>query len=372
MTVSASGTVTKRMLELYQKLGPAPLMFMSGFFGSPARNFHNTEKIELDIVRGDEEVAVAVQDLSTGHRMNTAEIYTTKEFTPPIFKEGLPINSHDLLKRMPGNDPFKDPSFRADLVERVMMGMVKVERKIRRAIELQASQVLQTGVATLIDSAGNTIFNIDYKPKSTHLVTAGVSWATATAAQKLDGISALAEVIRNNGLEDPDQLICGISAFESLLQDEDIRARFDNRRIDLGSLGMGQPRGNGGTFQGRLQIGHYIYDVWTYGGRYKHPQTGVKTPYLHPGKIVVRSSGGRLDATFGAIPNIGRLLGANGTFNILPEVSGRMSNSAGSMDLYTNTWLTEDGEQLLAGVGARPLMIPTAIDTFGCLDTQLT
>jgi hypothetical protein len=30
-----------------------------------------------------------------------------------------------------------------------------------------------------------------------------------------------------------------------------------------------------------------------------------------------------------------------------------------------------DGEQFFAGFGSRPLLIPTAIDTYGCLDTDL-
>ena len=91
---------------------------------------------------------------------------------------------------------------------------------------------------------------------------------------------------------------------------------------------------------------------------------------MAPEKVIVRSGQGRMDATFGAIPNIGSLMGAQAT-QLLPELPGRVSNAAGGMDLFTNAWLTADGEQLLGGVGARPLMIPTAIDTYGCLNTGL-
>jgi hypothetical protein len=129
-------------------------------------------------------------------------------------------------------------------------------------------------------------------------------------------------------------------------------------------------RGNGGNFRGVVEIGNYRYDVWTYGGRFKDPQTGNKVQFISPEKVVVRASGGRLDATFGAIPNIGSMLGAQAT-NLLPELPGRVSNANGGMDLFTNAWLSQDGEQLFGGVGARPLMIPTAIDTYGCLDTGL-
>jgi hypothetical protein len=364
-----SGQTTKRMIAAYYSMAQ-PILFLSGFFQSPAENFHSSEEVELDIVRCDEDIAVAIQDLSTGYRMNSEDLYTNKGFKPPIFKEALPLNSFDLIKRMPGQNPFESPDFRANLILRMFNGMTKIERKIRRSIELQASQVLQTGVVTLTDSAGVALYTLDYKPKASHFPTAGTSWATATGAQKIADISALAEVIRNDGLTDPDQLIMGIDAFENFISDTAIQARFDIRRIDLGTISPLQVRGGGGNYRGIVEIGNYRFDVWTYGGRYTNPSDGVKTQFIDPGKIIVRSSTARLDATFGAIPNIGSMVGGQAT-GLLPELPGRLSNAAGGIDLYTNAWLSNDGEQLFGGVGARPLMIPTAIDTYGCLNTQL-
>jgi hypothetical protein len=357
------------MISAYNQMA-SPMLFLSGLFQSPPENFYTSEEVEIDIVRSDEDISIVIQDLSTGYRMNSEDLYTNKGFKPPIHKEAIALNSFDLLKRNPGENPFQSPDFRASLITRMFSGMTKVERKIRRAIELQSSQVLQTGIVTLTDDAGVALYTLDYKPKATHFPTAGVSWATATGAQKLADLSSLAEVVRNDGLADPDQLIMGIDAFENFISDTTVQARFDIRRIDLGTISAMEMRGNGGSFRGIVEIGNYRLDVWTYGGRYKDPQTGNKVQFIDPGKIVVRASSGRLDATFGAIPNIGTLLG-QGASALLPELPGRISNSSGGMDLHTNAWLSNDGESLFGGVGARPLMIPTAIDTFGCLDTQL-
>jgi hypothetical protein len=365
-----SGATTKRMLAAYQQMA-TPMLFLSGFFQSPPQNFHSTEEVEIDIVRCDEDVAIAVQDLSTGYRMNAEDLFTNKGFKPPVYKEALPINSFDLLKRMPGQDPFQSPDFRANVILRMFNGMTKIERKVRRSMELQASQVLQTGIVTLTDSNGVALYSLDYKPKSSHFPTAGVSWATATGAQMIANISALAEVIRNDGLDNPDQLIFGIDAFEKFISNADVQKRFDIRRIDLGTIAPMQMLGNGGSYRGIVEIGNYRFDVWTYGGKFKNPSDGVKTPFIDPGKVVIRSSTSRMDATFGAIPNIGSLVGGSQATGLLPELPSRLTNAAGGMDLFTNAWLSNDGEQLFGGVGARPLMIPTAIDTFGCLNTQL-
>lgn len=362
-----SGATTKRMIRAYQQMAQ-PMLFLSGLFQSPPENFHTSEEVEIDIVRSDEDISIVIQDLSTGYRMNSEDLYTNKGFKPPIHKEALPINSFDLIKRMPGRNPFESPDFRANVILRLFNGMTKIERKVRRAVELQASQVLQTGQVTLTDINGVALYTLNYNPKASHFPTAGTAWGAAGATPVSD-INALAEVIRGDGLADPDQLIMGVDAFEAFISDAEVQKRFDNRRFDLGTISPMEMRGNGGSYRGVVEIGNYRYDVWTYGGRYKNPQTGVSTPFMDPSKVVVRASSGRMDATFGAIPNIGTLMGAQAT-QLLPELPGRISNAEGGMDLFTNAWLSQDGEQLFGGVGARPLMIPTAIDTFGCLETN--
>src|SRR5262245_51505 len=107
---------TSRMLQMYMDEAEAPTFFAS-YFRSPPRNFHTTELVELEIIRHDEEVAVVVQDLSAGGRENVATVYTNKQFKPPIFKEVGDINSFNLMKRAPGQDPFQDPDYATNAAE---------------------------------------------------------------------------------------------------------------------------------------------------------------------------------------------------------------------------------------------------------------
>lgn len=363
-------STTRSMQDAYIKGAARPVNFLSGFFTSGSAHFHNTEKVELDVYRSDEEIAVVIQDMSQGYRMNAESKFTNKEFTPPVFKEAVPLNAFDLLKRNPGQNPFEDPEYRGNLTARAYSAISKVENKIRRSIEVQASQVLQTGQITLRDSNGTALYTLDFKPKTSHFVSAGVSWATATAEQKLGDIDAVGEEIRDDGLGDPNQLIMGTDAFENLFGDEDVRPRFDIRNYNQGRIVSMEVRGNGGTYRGIIEIGNYKYDVWTYGGRYIDPQTRQKVRFVDPGNVIVRVADARLNTSFGAIPNIGKLLGASNQ-NLLPELPGRLSNAGGSMDLFTNTWISGDGEQMFVGVGARPLLQPTDIDSFGCITTGL-
>lgn len=365
MTIS---TATKKMIAAYSDIAQ-PTMFFTGFFRTPVQNFYNSEKVALDIIRTSEKVSVAIRHFSEGYRMNAANIYTTKEFTAPVHQEAIPIDSEQLIKRMPGDNPFKDPGYRAAVITMLMNGMVKVSDLIFRAIELQASQVMQTGIVTLKDENDDSIYDIDYKPKATHFPTSGTTWGQV-GADPLGDIASLADVIRTDGKHDPDLVIMGIDAFEAFIKDTDVKARLDNRRIDMGGIVRRRPAGNGASFRGVIDIGHYSYEIWTYSGQYEDPVTGNATQYLDKGKVVVMASDGRLDGTYGNIPNIGRILG-NQRNDLVPELPRRLNSINGMFDLHPNLWIEPSGQTLNAGVGSRPLMIPTAIDTYGCLDTGL-
>jgi hypothetical protein len=359
-----SDTATKRMISAYFQEAE-PTLFLSGFFNSPQQNFHNSEEVEIDIVRSEEDLSVVITDLSTGYRMNTEDIYTNKSFKPPIHKEAGPLNAFSLLKRTAGRTPFEDPQFQADATTRAFRIFRKMEAKIRRSIELQASQVLQTGIVNLTDETGTALYNLNYAPKATHFPTAGITWTTGGGDDKLGDLRALADVIRADGLKGANTLVFGDDAFDAFIQDTRVQNALDNRRMDLGQVAPDM-RGQGGVFQGTIWIGNYRFNMWTYSGRYNDLQTGTSTRFVDPGKVVMLSDDSRFDATFGAVPSFVRP-----ESRALPFLPTRMNGPQAGVDMFTNAWLSDDGEQLFVGVSSRPLLIPTAIDQFGCLDTGL-
>ncbi len=359
-----SDTATKHMLAAYEQ-DAEPTMFFSGMFQSPRRNFHNSESVEIDIIRSEEDISIAIQDLSVGARLNSEDIYTNKKFIPPIHKEASNINAHTLLKRMPGQDPFQSVDFMANAIGRGVRVGRKLQRKILRAIEVQAAQVMTLGVVTLIDENGTAVYSIDYSPKATHFPTVGNPWSGGAATMLAD-IAALGNVIRGDGLSNPDLLLMGDASYELFIKDSDVLARLDNRRIAGNGIVPMVRLGNGGIFRGTIEIENYKYDIYTYAGRYKHPQTGVSTKYIPDNKVIVKSSTGRMDATFGGIPRI-----AGPDPRVPSALTSRISVPDQMLDLQMNAYITPDGETMVVQAGTRPLMIPTAIDTYGCLDTNL-
>jgi hypothetical protein len=352
------------MVEMYMEEAEAP-MFLSGFFRSPPRNFHTSEKVEIDIIRDEPDIAIVIVDLSTGARMNENNKYVNKAFTPPVLNEAGAITAYDMIKRRPGFDPFQDPDFGAAAAEQAFGIIRKLERKIRRTVELQASQVLATGAVTLIDSSGTTVYTIDFLAKSSHKATVGTAWATdGSTGTPLADLGALARTVRRDGKVKPNVLVFGSSAWIRFLANAAVQKMFidNNNSPNIGTIAP-ETRGEGATFMGFIWIENYRFECWTYDAFYKHPQTGTLTDFVASDHVLMLSRQSRLDLSYGAIPLLRQPDSAVMTF--LPP---RMSSSDRGLDLSVNAYFTPNNKSLIVEAGTRPLAIPTAIDTFARLD----
>lgn len=366
-----SGSKTTTLLSVYNEISASVATFFAGMFTVRPGNIHSGEEVEIDISRAGEEVAIVVNG-PDGYRMNADDLYTNKSFKPPVFKEAWTVNSWSLLKREAGDNPFANAPIRGKLVNRIFRGAAKVEAKVRRSIEWQAAQVLQTGKIKFSDEAGKMLYELDFQPKATHFPTTSVAWSDKANSDPLADLNKLVQVVRKDGKRRPDMVIMGSNAIENFLGNDRVLKYYDNRRIDRGTIAPALLNGSdAGEYRGTIEVGAYKLDLWTCGDTYTDPQTKESVEYLDPDNVIVRASTGRLDGTYGAVPNIGALLGATTRARVLPELPGRLSDNDTGMDLHFNAWLDESGENLFAGVASRPLMVPTAIDTFGCLKTKL-
>jgi hypothetical protein len=346
------------MIARYQEEAPAP-MFLAGHFQSPPRNYHNSEKVKLDVQRDGRDIAVVVKDLSLGPNQNESNKFTSKEFTPPILDEEGLVLAWNQFDRLAGQDPFQDFEFVDKAMDDAFSVFRKLDAMIRRTTEVMASQVLRSGELELAGNDG-TNYALNFQPKSSHFVTVGTPWGT-TGAQPMRDVAGLAEVIRRDGKSSPAKLIFGEEALDLWLSDEEVKSRLDNRSMGLGRVAP-EPRGQGATFQGWVFVGHYQFEMWSYSESYTHPVTKQDTPYVAHNEVLMLSSNGRLDLTFGGVPLFRRP--ENLAARFLP---GRISDPKTSLDLTTNAYISPDGKRLVVGAAARPLTIPTGIDTFGRL-----
>lgn len=350
-------------LQLYTQMRK-PTGFLSRRFTVKPGGIYMGSKVAVDVERFGEDVAVAVK-VCTGPNLNDIDIYTTKEFEPPAYGEAFPLNVCDLLNRMAGVDPYSAAgvSYSAQLMSQMAKGFILIDAKISRAVEIQASQILQTGKLNLTNKAGDTVYELDFKPKTTHFVTTGTAWATSATCTPLDDIGALANKIRTDGKVNPNRLTFGEGAFTNFMNSAQVQAALNNRRIEVGIIDP-MLEDSGAVNQGRIWIGSYVYDMWTYPEEYTDPQTGLPVKYVADDKVIVDSTRTRFDMASAMVP---LPLGPDPRVaNLLP---GRMSSRSDGFDVTPNVYPTPNGKQIMGELESRPLLIPVQIDGFGCIDT---
>ena len=350
-------------LQLYTQMR-SPNGFLSSFFTIKPGGIYNGNKVAIDIERFGEQVAIAIKKC-TGPNLNDFDIFTTKEFEPPAYGEAFPLDVCELLERMAGVDPFSAAGmeFAGQLVAKMAKGFALVDDMISRSVELQASQILQTGKLTLTNKDGDTVYELDFKPKATHFPTVGTAW-TAPGATPLADLQSLAKVIRGDGKVNSDILIYGESALNAFLRNDEVTAQLDNRRIEIGEISP-EMADSGATFYGFVWVGQYKFQMWTYPDTFTDPQTGQPVEYVDTDNVIMLSSKTRLDMTSARVP-----LPLGPDPRVAGLLPGRLSSRENSFDVTPNVYPTPNGKQIMGELESRPLLIPVQIDGFGTLTTS--
>lgn len=355
-----SDNSTTLLLERFKLEAGVPGYFASKFKTGP-RNIHTTEKVEIDILREEEDLAVPVQSITSGYRNNERDKFVNKGFTPPIFKESFGIVAFEQIKRQAGQNPFENPEFARNAGDQAFDGVRLLSNKVRRSLELMGSQVLQTGVISLTDSAGVVIYTLDFGVRSTHKVTT-TAWAVdGSTGTPLSDISSLAQVIRKDGKRRPNQITFGNGAMQRFLANTKVQLQLDKFKFNLGALNPGM-RNEDATFYGYIWIDNYQYELWLLDSYYRNAQTLTLTPYMADNRVILSTADARLDLSWGLIPRIVPSDARAAQF--LPP---RMTALDVGLDMQPYSYIPADGESLVMNLGARPLTIPTEIDSFGCL-----
>lgn len=359
----AVGLTKEGWLQLFIQMR-SPTGFLSRRFTMKPGAIYNGSKVAIDIERIGEDVAIAVR-ACTGPNLNDVTNFTTKEFEPPAYNEAFPLNVCELLNRMAGVDPYTAAyqEYAGQLVAMLAKRFKVIDDMIIRGVELQAAQILTTGLLNLTDKNGAAVYTLDFKAKTAHFPTVSTAWATAATATPLDDIKSLANLIRSNGKVNPNRITFGEGAWTNFLNTAQVKEALDNRRIETGRV-IPEMDDSGAVFQGDMWIGSYKYELWTYPEEYKDPQTGNPTKYIPDDLVVVDSTRTRYDMTSARVP--GPIALDPRVADLLPD---RLVSRRDGLDITPNLYASTNGKQLMGELESRPLLIPVQIDGFGCIDT---
>lgn len=348
----------RRAMGLAFKKKANPTGFLSSLFKSPDSNKSDTTEIVFDIKRNDEDVAVDIVR-GTGGRNNVNKRFTTKVYTPPVYDEWSNFSENERLNRVMGKTEY-DEYMMADVIAAITDDQVVLADKIKRAIELQAAQALSTGTVVLINSD-----TVDFKMKSTHKAAPGTAWSAA-GGLPLDDMAAKALLNRKDGQSNTTDSIFGDSALKLLFNNAQfkIKAAEQWEKIDNMSFRPPVMNSDGATFHGRLTIGDWVINVWSYPQFYKVPvgyglaNEGTLVPYWPTDYVWLGNMNARFDLLYAGISKLVTAdprLASIGISQIPQTMKGDF-HIYGGVDTF--------GSNVKYGVKSAPLCVPTDIDSF--------
>lgn len=343
--IDARGIFTKDLIDVY-KQKTVVYDFLRSFF--PTKQ-STTKFVSIAVQRYAELVAVDVERNTEGNR-NKFSISTEKIIEPPYFREYYDMTELSLYDRLwSTTDDTINADVYGELVADASEKLDVLKDKIRRAIELQCANVLQTGIVTM--NAGGINANINYMRKSSSFADLGSGGYWDVNSNTVDPVTSLAvgaNFLRTIGkcTDGEFYIIAGQNALQALLNNTFVqnRGKIYNYALDL--LGMPQRQSMGYNFHGEISIEGWRGILMSYPQFYDSaPNTPL--PYIQPYNVIMLPKNPRFSLGCAAVARL-------------------YSSGPGKPEMYDGFTVSEFTDQRLSAhivdIKAAPVPVPVAVD----------
>lgn len=276
-----------------------PSTFLLDMFVGGNIETHDTDVIEIDIVKGGQTKAAYVSRASDPTVVGKKGFDTLIHAVPYVYEE-ITFTSKDVKTRLPGNSVYTQGA-KARMDAKVGKWLATLEDRLTVLKECQVAEAMQTGKLTVVGDGVSYI--VDFQMDADHLIqnTGTANWGSGTE-KKVDQLENMAQLIRKKGAPSPTMLLMDVNAAREFLADEDIRADLQNRRIENGTINPVQLSGQKATWLGRYSRVGLEVEVYSYHATYDN--AGVDTPYLAENTCIMTSTSADWRMHYGMIENM--------------------------------------------------------------------
>jgi hypothetical protein len=223
------------------------------FFGRPEANGSKTVwstdalTVDIDIIRAAGETHAALvhrgtdaRRLGSDKKSINVEKFTSESRVYPLIEEEGEIAASKLLFRNAGENPYSAATRQERMRDRAMEIYEEAVRRTMRAREVLAAESILTGKQSAIFGTTNSALQYDFKR------TAGMNWFaskdwTDKTSDILGDIDAASDLCRKKGFIRPEFLGLGETAMKSIISNEDIVEKADNRRFEMIQVSQNNP-----------------------------------------------------------------------------------------------------------------------------------
>lgn len=325
---------------------PAVHTFFKTTFFRNTETF-NTEKVDVDFKKGNRKLAPFVHRRIGGKTVpNTG--YEVKTYTPPMVAPDKVTTVGDLLKRMPGENPFsgKSPAERA--VEKLAADFRELDEMISRREEWMCAQAIFTGTIPIIGEGINEVIDFKFTNKET-ITTAAKKWS-ADGADPIADLKRWRKTVQKNGFVNCDVCVMADDVVAAFLKNATVQKMLDTKGYDLAVI---KPRQlpNGATYIGTLHaegLDIYTYNEW-FLDDWTNPSAQEQKPLVPDGTLALLSTGAEYSMYYGAVT-----LADDQTKEIYTVEGARVPDS----------WVARKPVRRFLQLTSNPLPVPHEVDSW--------
>ena len=333
-----------RYLAEVVRSAPPVHTFLRDTFFTNVKTF-TTEEVDIDIVKGDREMAAFVHP-KLGAETMAEEGYETKSYKPPMVNPDIVTTAESYMHRAPGETIYSERTPAQRAAEQLVREYQRLDDSISRREEWMCAQALTTGAIQIVGKGVNE--EIDFGFTNKVVLTGTEQWGQS-GADILGMLDDWVDMVYTNGFANVDRIICGRQALKLLKNDKGILEKMDNRRYQAGEFNA-RDLPNGVRYHGYLtDSGLEIYS-------YKEVYMDRITAPAHP--------------------TLRRMIPDNAIMMISPDVNfmrayGLCSYYNDAKQLVTvetprllNSYIGHKPERRILEAFARPLPIPDKVDSW--------
>lgn len=284
---------------------PAVRTFLTSMFFSQVEQ-HDTDTIDIDIVKGGRRMAPFVHPNSAGKPKQKTG-FKTYTYKIPYIKELFTLTAHELLQRQPGQHIYEEgmgPNEYA--IKKLAEEMRDSSNAIDRRVEWMCAQLLQTGQVRCVGEGIDETVDFLLPADQNVTLTGNALWSATTTATPLDNLRNWKRIASKKGKVITD-FIFGSDAYDNFLSNTKqvigVNSLFNMNRINIGQIDP-QAQPDGVTYVGRInELG---VDIWTYEDWYTDDQIEgvVNSPMIDPKKVIGIARGANRVLHYGAIKDL--------------------------------------------------------------------
>lgn len=326
---------TKTMLAAVKEMKPARTFLRDTFFSNPT--YSDTKVVEVDIVKGKRSSAPYVNPKIAGQVIEGTG-FTTRQHEAPLLKPKMVTEAEELLKRLPGENPYAQYSPEDRAAVKLGEDLAKLDDMITRTEEIQAAEALFTGKIN-IKGEGIDIL-IDFGFTNTITLTGTDKWDDFTNSNPIADLNAWrSDIVKKSGIN-PTHCIMATSVASNFINNPKIMDMLDVRNVEIGKI-KPELLPNGVTYLGTITL--LGIDIYTYEEWYIN-DLEQEVSMVPEGAVLLASTKADFRRAYGAIVDA-----ELGTF---------------MEDRVPKSWYEKDPSGRIIQLLSRPLLIPTRVDSY--------